>query len=345
MADASGDTEQAAHDPAGEVVELCRDLIRIDTSNYGNDDGPGERKAAEYVATLLDEVGIESRLYESTPGRTSVVAQWGGSSGDGLLLHGHLDVVPAAAEDWQVDPFSGEVQDGYVWGRGAVDMKDFDAMLLSIVRARQRAGRVPERPITLCFTADEEAGGHHGAQVLVEEHAEELEHCTEAVGEVGGFSATVRGRRVYLIEAAEKGMAWMRLTARGRAGHGSMINRDNAVTSLAVRGRPDRRPRLAGAADAGDADAARRGRRAGGHRGDPGERRGAGRGVRRRRPDDGRGHPQHLQPDHAQRRLQGERDPDRGDRPRRRALPAGLRGRVLRHPGRRWSATTSRSTT
>lgn len=220
--------------PDAEVVELCRELIRIDTSNYGDQDGPGERKAAEYVATLLDEVGIESRLYESEPGRTSVVAQWGGREGDGLLLHGHLDVVPAAAEDWQVDPFSGEVQDGYVWGRGAVDMKDFDAMLLSVVRDRQRTGRVPERPITLCFTADEEAGGHKGAQVIVEQHAEEIEGCTEAVGEVGGFSATVRGRRMYLIEAAEKGMAWARLTARGRAGHGSMINDDNAVSTLAA---------------------------------------------------------------------------------------------------------------
>ena len=236
----SPDPRADGHDPAAEVVELCRDLIRIDTTNHGNDDGPGERKAAEYVASLLDEVGIESSLYEAVPGRTSVVAQWGGGSTgpgtrtDGLLLHGHLDVVPAEASDWQVDPFSGEVQDGYVWGRGAVDMKDFDAMLLAVVRARQRAGRVPARPITLCFTADEEAGGHHGAQVLVERHAEQLEGCTEAVGEVGGFSTTVRGRRMYLIEAAEKGMAWMRLTARGRAGHGSMINRDNAITHLAT---------------------------------------------------------------------------------------------------------------
>lgn len=223
-----------AHDPAGEVVDLCRDLIRIDTSNYGDQEGPGERKAAEYVATLLDEVGIESTLYEDTPGRTSVVARWGGTEGDALLLHGHLDVVPAAAEDWQVDPFSGEIRDGYVWGRGAVDMKDFDAMLLSVVRARARAGRVPERPIVLAFTADEEAGGHHGAEQIVERHREALEGCTEAVGEVGGFSTTVRGRRLYLIEAAEKGMAWMKLTARGRAGHGSMINHDNAVTELAA---------------------------------------------------------------------------------------------------------------
>ena len=227
------------HDPAAEVVELCRDLIRIDTTNYGDDSGPGERKAAEYVATLLDEVGIESRCYEPEPGRTSVVAHWGGDpSGAGdkgaLLLHGHLDVVPAAAEDWQVDPFSGEILDGYLWGRGAVDMKDFDAMLLSVVRARTRAGRLPDRPIVLCFTADEEAGGHKGAEVLVREHPEEFEGCTEAVGEVGGFSATVRGRRLYLIEAAEKGMAWMKLSARGRAGHGSMINHENAVTELAA---------------------------------------------------------------------------------------------------------------
>jgi acetylornithine deacetylase/succinyl-diaminopimelate desuccinylase-like protein len=231
-------TGTPSYDPAAEVVDLCRDLIRIDTSNYGDDDGPGERKAAEHVAALLDEVGIEARLYEGDPGRTSVVASWGGPVGSGdrgsLLLHGHLDVVPAEASDWQVDPFAGEIRDGYLWGRGAVDMKDFDAMLLSVVRARQRAGRVPERPVVLCFTADEEAGGHGGAEVLVEHHRDELEHCTEAVGEVGGFSATIGGRRLYLIEAAEKGMAWMRLTARGRAGHGSMINHENAVTALSA---------------------------------------------------------------------------------------------------------------
>ena len=227
------------HDPAGEVVELCRDLIRIDTTNYGDSSGPGERKAAEYVASLLDEVGIESRFHESEPGRTSVVARWGGGSSagddtDALLLHGHLDVVPAAAEDWQVDPFSGEIRDGYLWGRGAVDMKDFDAMLLSVVRARARAGREPDRPVVLAFTADEEAGGHKGAEPLIADHPEWFEGCSEAVGEVGGFSATVRGRRIYLIEAAEKGMAWMKLTARGRAGHGSMMNRENAVTALSA---------------------------------------------------------------------------------------------------------------
>ena len=236
MAGDPDDPGRPSYDPAGEVVEVCRDLIRIDTSNYGDDDGPGERKAAEHVAALLDQVGIDAQLVESEPGRTNVIAHWGGSArgDDGLLLHGHLDVVPAAAEDWQVHPFSGEVRDGFVWGRGAVDMKDFDAMVLSVVRARTRAGAVPDRPITLCFTADEEAGGHRGAERLVLDHADELAHCTEAIGEVGGFSTTVRGRRLYLVEAAEKGMAWVRLTARGQAGHGSMVNRENAVTALAA---------------------------------------------------------------------------------------------------------------
>lgn len=221
------------YDPAGEVVDLCRDLIRIDTSNYGNGDGPGERKAAEHVAVLLDEVGITSSLYESEPGRTSLIARVGDGP-DPLLVHGHLDVVPAAREDWQVDPFAGEVKDGYLWGRGTVDMKDFDAMALSVVRARARAGALPERPLVLCFTADEEAGGHKGAEWLVANHPDELADCTEAVGEVGGFSTSVRGRRVYLIEAAEKGLIWLKLTARGRAGHGSMVNTENSVTELAA---------------------------------------------------------------------------------------------------------------
>ncbi len=217
-----------------ETVDICRDLIRLDTSNYGDGSGPGERKAAEYVAASLAEVGIESEVFESEPGRASVVARWGNqeSSRPGLLIHGHLDVVPAQATDWQVDPFAGEVLDGYLWGRGAVDMKDFDAMLLSVVRARQRAGAVPDRPITLVFTADEEAGGAKGAHWIVDHRPELLEGCTEAIGEVGGFSVDVGGQRLYLIESGEKGINWMRLTARGTAGHGSMAQPDNAVTHL-----------------------------------------------------------------------------------------------------------------
>jgi acetylornithine deacetylase/succinyl-diaminopimelate desuccinylase-like protein len=229
--------EQPGYDPAADVIEICRDLIRMDTTNFGDGSGPGERKAAEHVAALLDEVGIASELFEGEPGRTNVVARWGGSGevgGSPLLLHGHLDVVPADAADWRVPPFSGEIENGYLWGRGAVDMKDFDAMLLSVVRARARAGAVPERPLVLCFTADEEAGGHRGAEQIVLKRPDLLEGCTEAVGEVGGFSTTVRGQRLYLLQAAEKGMAWMRLVASGHAGHGSMRHPDNAVTALAA---------------------------------------------------------------------------------------------------------------
>lgn len=227
------DQEAPSYQPEAEVVDICRDLIRIDTSNYGDDSGPGERKAAEHVATLLSDVGIEPQLYESAPGRTSLMARWGGGEGDALLIHGHLDVVPAEAADWQVDPFAGEVQDGYVWGRGAVDMKDFDAMLLSVVRARARAGAVPRRPLVLCFTADEEAGSKRGSHWLVEQHRDAFDGCTEAIGEVGGYSVAVADQRMYLIETGEKGMLWMRLRARGAAGHGSMRHPDNAVTTLA----------------------------------------------------------------------------------------------------------------
>lgn len=217
-----------------EVVDLARDLIRMDTSNYGDGSGPGERSAAEYVAAKLDDVGIEAQIIETGPGRANVIAHWGPRTDGSLLVHGHLDVVPAVAADWRTDPFAGEIAAGYLWGRGAVDMKDFDAIALAVVRQRAREGREPRRGVTLAFTADEEAGGHHGAEVLVRDHADLFSHCTEAVGEVGGFSTTVRGRRMYLIEAAEKGMAWLRLSARGAAGHGSMVHADNAVTRLAT---------------------------------------------------------------------------------------------------------------
>jgi acetylornithine deacetylase/succinyl-diaminopimelate desuccinylase-like protein len=220
--------------PEADVTEICRDLIRIDTTNYGDDSGPGERLAAEYVAEKLADVGIESEFFEPQKGRTSLVARWGDpDSTDRLLVHGHLDVVPAAKQDWKVDPFSGEVMDGYLWGRGAVDMKDFDAAILSVVRARAKAQRPPRRALTLVFTADEEAGSIAGAHPIVDQRPEWLEGCTEAVGEVGGFSTTVAGKRIYLIETAEKGIAWLRLRAQGTAGHGSMRNTDNAVTAVA----------------------------------------------------------------------------------------------------------------
>jgi len=218
-----------------EVVALCRDLIRIDTSNLGDNSGPGERQAAEHVAALLTDVGLEPTVLESDTNRASVVARIAGTdqSRPALLIHGHLDVVPADASDWQVHPFSGEVRDGCVWGRGAVDMKDMDAMTLAVIRQRMREGRRPPRDVVLAFLADEEAGGTYGARWLVDNHPGLFEGVTEAISEVGGFSVTFGGRRLYLVEIAEKGLAWMRLTARGTAGHGSMLQKDNAVTELA----------------------------------------------------------------------------------------------------------------
>jgi acetylornithine deacetylase/succinyl-diaminopimelate desuccinylase-like protein len=218
-----------------EVAAIASDLIRIDTTNPGDHSGPGERAAAEHVAELLAEVGLESTVLESHPKRTSIVARIEGQdrARPGLLIHGHLDVVPADPGDWRVHPFSGESADGCVWGRGAVDMKDMDAMTLAVVRQRLREGRRPPRDVVLAFVADEEAGGTWGARWLVDNHPELFEGVTEAIGEVGGFSATIGGRRLYLIQTAEKGLAWMRLTARGTAGHGSMLQPDNAVTELA----------------------------------------------------------------------------------------------------------------
>jgi acetylornithine deacetylase/succinyl-diaminopimelate desuccinylase-like protein len=226
---------ESAGTAEGEVVELCRDLIRIDTSNYGNNEGPGERAAAEFVAAKLAEVGLEPQIIESRPGRASTVARITGEdpSRPALLIHGHTDVVPANADDWTHHPFSGEIADGCVWGRGAVDMKDMDAMTLAVVRERMRTGRKPPRDIVLAFLADEEAGGVYGARHLVDNHAGLFEGVTEAIGEVGGFSFTVNeDLRLYLIETAQKGMHWMRLTVDGTAGHGSMTNNDNAITEL-----------------------------------------------------------------------------------------------------------------
>ena len=222
--------------PEDEVVEICADLLRIDSSNYGDGSGPGERKAAELVAGLLSEVGLEVTVLESAPGRTSVVTRVEGAdpSRPGLLVHGHLDVVPAQADDWSVHPFSAELRDDCLWGRGAVDMKDMDAMILACVRDLVRSGRRPPRDLVVAFTADEEAGGVYGAHWLVEHHPELFEGVDEAISEVGGFSVEVGGRRAYLLQTAEKGIVWLRLVAHGAAGHGSQINPDNAVTRLAA---------------------------------------------------------------------------------------------------------------
>ncbi len=215
-----------------EVVDLCRDLIRIDTSNPGKP----ERPAAEYVAEKLADVGLNPQIFESEPGRASVIARMEGtdSSRGALLIHGHLDVVAADPAHWSVDPFAGEIKDGCLWGRGAVDMKDMDAMSLAVVRQWMREGRKPPRDIVIAYVADEEAGGSKGARWLVDNKPELFEGCTESISEVGGFSLQIRDDlRLYPVQTAQRGMAWMKLVAKGRAGHGSLVNHANAVTELA----------------------------------------------------------------------------------------------------------------
>ncbi len=218
-----------------ETITLCQEMIRIPSVNYG--EGRGDEKAmAEYVASKLAEVGIKSELIETAPNRVNVVAKIEGSdqSRPGLVLHGHIDVVPANADDWSVDPFSGEIKDGFIWGRGAVDMKDMDAMILATVRMWQRVGYKPPRNILLAFFADEEAGSDYGSRWLVKHRPELFDGYSEAVSEVGGFSLTITGgHRLYLVEAAQKGINWMKLSAKGTAGHGSFVNPDNAVTKVA----------------------------------------------------------------------------------------------------------------
>src|SRR3954467_7130022 len=193
-----------------EVVDLVSALIRFDTSNTGEPHTTkGEAECAHWVAEQLEEVGYQTEYVEAgAAGRGNLFARLAGADSDrgALLLHGHLDVVPADASEWSVHPFSGAVQDGYVWGRGAVDMKDMVAMTLAVLRSFKRDGVVPPRDIVFAFVADEEAGGAYGAQWLVANRPDLFEGCTEAVGEVGGFSLTLsEDRRVYPIQSAEKG--------------------------------------------------------------------------------------------------------------------------------------------
>ncbi|MFD6418985.1 M20/M25/M40 family metallo-hydrolase [Streptomyces sp. NPDC060194] len=219
-----------------EVVRFTSDLIRIDTTNRGGGDCQ-ERPAAEYAAEKLAEAGLEPRMLERTKGRTNVVARIPGTdpSADALLLHGHLDVVPAHAADWSVDPFSGEIRDGEVWGRGAIDMKNMDAMILSVVRGWAREGFRPRRDVVIAFTADEEDSAADGAGFLVKQHPELFEGCTEGISESGAYTFhSGPDMALYPIGAGERGTGWMKLTARGRAGHGSKVNKDNAVTRLAA---------------------------------------------------------------------------------------------------------------
>lgn len=218
------------------VAELGATLIRFDTTNRGGGDSAGEREAAGFVAERLTDAGLCPVVLEPEPRRSNVVARISGedSSLPALLVHGHLDVVPAEAADWSVPPFAGEVHDGYLWGRGATDMKDFCAAVLAVMDSFARNGIRPRRDIVVAFVADEEDGGAAGAHWLVREHPELFEGCAAAIGESGGFTHHAGGIRLYPVATAERGTAHLKLIAHGRAGHGSRRNDDNAVVTLAT---------------------------------------------------------------------------------------------------------------
>ncbi|MCD2263308.1 M20/M25/M40 family metallo-hydrolase [Dietzia aurantiaca] len=220
-----------------EAVSITADLVSIDSTNTGDPAtiGDGETRVCRRIAEYLDEVGITSELVESVPGRGSLFARFEGSDPEagGLVVHGHVDVVPAVAEDWTVPPFAGEIRDGWLYGRGTVDMKNMLGMTLAVIRHYRREGIVPRRTLLLAFFADEEAAGIMGAKWVVRERPEIFDGMTEALSEVGGWSVPVRGRRLYPIAVAEKGVAWARVTAHGTAAHASRPTADNAVAAVA----------------------------------------------------------------------------------------------------------------
>lgn len=228
----------AAADPdfgSSEVVQVTRDLIRMNTTNYGAGRAEGEDEAADYVRALLEEVGLHCQLLQPEPGRTSLITRWAGQNPDApaLMLHGHLDVVPADPDTWSVDPFSAELSDGVIWGRGAVDMKGMDAMILASVRDMIRRGEQPHQDVVIAMFADEESGSTLGSDWLVKERPDLLAGVTDAISEVGGYSIDVAGQRAYLLQTGEKGVLWLELTAEGTAGHGSQIHTDTAIVRLA----------------------------------------------------------------------------------------------------------------
>ncbi len=234
MTDEQGN--DASDDNLDETAIIARDLIHFDTTNFGEGKSNGEVEAAEYLSAKLTALGLDSGMYESEKGRVSVVARVEGAdpTKPALVVHGHTDVVPAVAEDWSVDPFGGVIKDGMLWGRGAVDMKNMDAMIVTALQDILGADKQPARDLIIAFFADEEAGGTYGAQYMVDTHPELFAGATEAISEVGGYSVDLAGQRAYLIQTGEKAMLWIKLIAKGTAAHGSRYIQDNAITNLAA---------------------------------------------------------------------------------------------------------------
>lgn len=224
--------------PADELdptVRVAQDLIRFDTTNFGEGRSHGETDAAEYLGALLEELDLTTEYVDAATGRTSVIARVPGvdPSKPALVVHGHTDVVPADPVNWSVDPFGGVVRDGMLWGRGAVDMKNMDAMIVTALQDILRSGRRPARDLIVAFFSDEENGGVFGSHYVVQNRPDLFAGATEAISEVGGYSVNLGGQRAYLLQTGEKALVWIKLIARGTAAHGSRVIRDNAVTKLA----------------------------------------------------------------------------------------------------------------
>ncbi|WP_165065663.1 M20/M25/M40 family metallo-hydrolase [Marisediminicola senii] len=229
-------TSEQQTPPLEETAAIARDLIRFDTTNYGEGNAKSETEAAEYLGAKLEALGLKTQYFDAAPGRTSVIARIEGrapSDTGALVLHGHTDVVPADPANWSVDPFAGEIKDGMLWGRGAVDMKDMDAMIITAVQDILTSGQQPARDLIVAFFSDEENGGVFGSHYMVDNHPEVFAGATEAISEVGGYSITLGGQRSYLLQTGEKALVWIKLIARGTAAHGSRVIENNAVTKLA----------------------------------------------------------------------------------------------------------------
>lgn len=223
-------------DDLEETARIAQELIRFDTTNFGEGRSNGETDAAEYLGEHLVALGLEPEYVDAATGRTSVVARVPGRdpSLPALVVHGHTDVVPADPVNWTVDPFGGVIRDGMLWGRGAVDMKNMDAMIIGALQDILGADTRPARDLIVAFFSDEENGGVFGAHHLVDTRPDLFAGATEAISEVGGYSVHLNGTRSYLLQTGEKALVWIKLVARGTAAHGSRVIRNNAITKLAT---------------------------------------------------------------------------------------------------------------
>lgn len=221
---------------ASEAVSFTQALIRIPSTNNGDPDiGGTEDKAIEFIRDKLAEVGLSGEYLAARPGRGNLKVEIPGKNPQALLIHSHVDVVPADPQQWQHPPFAGVIDDGFIWGRGAVDMKDFAGMMLAVARHFALSGKTPERRLVFAWLSDEENDGRWGSRWLVDHHPEWFDGIELALSEVGGFSLTIPGhdKRLYPVAVGEKGVSWLKIIARGKAGHGSRPEGTNAVTVLA----------------------------------------------------------------------------------------------------------------